>query len=272
MIYLNGSPINVTMFPDNTSQVWKLPENTLNTTNYANITWDFQHEGEFIHLAQLKHLLDYNGFTTTLRLKYLPYGRQDKLVSNNTTFALHSFAKLLNSLKFDEIIINDPHSIVALEIINNSKAIYPIEEVMKIAYRMEADLFCYPDNGAITKYTGYNPETDESDVQKEVYDYPCMYGEKVRDQLTGQIIHYSFAGDVKDKKILIVDDICDGGMTFKLLTKELLKSGAKEVNLFVSHGIFSKGIKTLHDSGIKRIFTTDGEISEVQNNITYRKL
>jgi len=59
--------------------------------------------------------------------------------------------------------------------------------------------------------------------------------------------------------VLIVDDICDGGMTFKLLARDLLAAGAKEVHPYVTHGIFSKGLDTLKESGIGRFFTYKGE-------------
>jgi len=36
--------------------------------------------------------------------------------------------------------------------------------------------------------------------------------------------------------------------------------GAKDVALYVSHGIFSKGLEPLREGGIKRIFTKDGEV------------
>lgn len=266
MILVNGSPVNTTVFPDNTSQVWQVKQIELPDTNWVYITWEYVHEGEFMQLAQLKMLLEARGFRSALKIKYLPYARQDKEVSNTATFALRSFAQLLNTLNFEEIIIMDPHSLVAIDLIKNSRAIYPVEQVMKIANMMEADLFCYPDHGAVVKYTG------GGDVQKEIYDYPCTYGEKVRDQLTGNILSYRLTGDVKDKKVLIVDDICDGGMTFKLLAKDLLAAGATEVNLFVTHGIFSKGLRTLHESGINKVFTQDGEASEHQQQIAYRRL
>lgn len=269
MIYLNGMPLDskyLTRFPDNTTQLWKLPDWILNETNYAHITWDYTHEGDLLALGQLKDLLDLYDFKTTLRIRYLPFARQDKPVSNTATFALRSFAKLLNVIAFDEVLILDPHSKVALDLINNSKAYYPVEEVMKIAFDLKADLFCYPDAGAVNKYTG------GGDIQQEIYDYPCIYGEKVRDQLTGNILSYNLVGECAGKNVLIVDDICDGGMTFKLLAKDLLAAGAKEVNLFVTHGIFSKGLRTLTDSKIKRVFTKDGEVGEHQNNITYRRL
>lgn len=262
MIYLNGMPLDdkfTTRFSDNTTQVWKLPDWILKETNYAHVTWEFTQEGELLQLAQLKDLLDLHNFQTTLRIKYLPFARQDKEVSNKTTFALRSFAKLLNTLKFDEVLIYDPHSTVATDLIENSRAYYPKVEIQKVVDLTQSDLVCYPDKGAVSKYT-------------KIYDYPHVYGEKVRDQLTGNILSYTLVGECAGKNVLIVDDICDGGMTFKLLAKDLLAAGAKEVNLFVTHGIFSRGLRTLKESNIKRVFTKDGETGEHQDSITYRRL
>jgi ribose-phosphate pyrophosphokinase len=256
MLYLNGSPLSITLFPDNTSQCWKLPEESLKYP-FAIVRWEFTHEGEFLQLAQLKTLLDKHKVDTRLRMTYLPYGRQDKKVSNTSTFALHTFATLLNSLNFTEVVIHDPHSLVALDLIKNSRAIYPLDEVEKAVIKTESNMFCYPDKGAVSKYT-------------KVYDlwnFPTIHGEKVRDQLTGNITSYQIVGDPSGKNVLIIDDICDGGMTFKLLAKELLAAGAKSVVLFVTHGIFSKGTRTLFESGIKRVFTQDGEVSERHSSI-----
>ncbi len=253
MIYVNGTPLNVTRFPDNTTQVWKVTQLDIPNTNWVHIVWDFEHEAEILHIAQLKDLLDSKGFRAALRIKYLPYARQDKTISNTATFALHTFANILNGMNFEEIIITDPHSLIAIELIKNSRAEYPVGEVMGVALEMKADLFCYPDKGAVSKYTGGD------NVQNEIYDYPCTYGEKVRDQLTGNITHYALKGDVKDKNILIVDDICDGGMTFILLAAELKKAGAVTVNLFVTHGLFTKGVRVLKEAGITKVFSVKGE-------------
>lgn len=248
MIKMNGLPLNVTKFSDNTSQVWKLDEWILNETNFVLIEWDFEHEGEFMHLVQLKYLLEDYAVAASLKLSYLPYGRQDKNISNNKTFALLPFCNLLNSLNFQDVIIVDPHSEIALDLIKNSRADYPTGFLSCVYDFQKIDLVCYPDKGALQKYT-------------KIYDYPYIYGEKVRDQLTGNITSYNLVGDPKDKNILIVDDICDGGATFKILAEDLLAKGASKVVLFVTHGIFSKGVRTLFESGISKVFTKDSEIS-----------
>lgn len=259
MIKLNDKPINVTIFPDQTSQVWKLDEKILLNESEVVVNWKFETEAEFLHLAQLKMLLDKNDIRSSLTLEYLPYGRQDKKVNNNTTFALQTFAKLLNSLEFDSITIVDPHSKKAQDLITNSQATYPNYTVYSLFQKLKANIVLYPDEGALHKYA-------------DIYSLPYNYGTKVRDQSTGNIINYEIRKDTRGGNILIVDDICDGGATFKILTQKLLESGAIEVNLFVTHGLFSKGLQTLKDSGIKRIFTKDGEASEVQGEIVYDPL
>lgn len=255
MIYLENQPVEVTIFPDKTSQVWKLNEEVLNRLrdqdvigNKANIKWEFESEGEFIHLAQLKDLLDREGIRSNLFMPTMPYARQDKHINNSSTFALRTFAKLLNSLKFDSVKAYDVHNInLSYQLIKNFTNLKPDYEVQKLAFDI-ANIICFPDQGAEKRYDGGF--------------LPTCYGIKTRDLETGYIEGYEFSGDVKGKKVLIVDDLCDGGMTFIKCTEKLLQGGAKEVYLYVSHGIFSKGTKRLFDAGISRIFTKDGEVNE----------
>lgn len=63
-------------------------------------------------------------------------------------------------------------------------------------------------------------------------------------------------GDVRDKHCLIVDDIADGGRTFRNLALALKNSGARKVFLYVSHGQFNYGFSELQQS-INHIFCTN---------------
>lgn len=261
MIYLNDKQLNVTVFPDNTSQIWKLDQEDLEYP-FAIIKWVYLHEGEFLQIAQLKELLDLHNVEARLHISYLPYARQDKEVSNQSTFALIPFAKLLNSLNFKEVVINDPHSYKAIQLIDRSRATFPIDVIARVLSETKCDMFCYPDKGAVNKYTSVYNE----------FRKPTCYGEKVRDQLTGNITSYKLVGNPSGKNVLIIDDICDGGMTFKILAKDLLAAGAKSVVLFVTHGIFSKGVRTLKEAGIQKVFTSVGEASDYEGSIMYRKL
>lgn len=255
MIYLDGIPVPTTRFPDNTTQVWKLPEKYASVNNkvypnFAKVEWVFQHEGEFMELAQLVRLLNHYEVGAELRLSYLPYGRQDKDVDNKATFALHVFADLLNGLGFRKVFIVDPHSEVALKLIKNSVALYPKARVEQLVEDLEIDVVCYPDKGAFVKYVPIH----------NTIQVPHIAGFKVRNQLTGHIESYEIKGDVAGRNVMIIDDICDGGATFTILAKDLMAKGAKSVVLFVTHGIFSKGTRVLFEAGIKRVFTLNDEV------------
>lgn len=62
------------------------------------------------------------------------------------------------------------------------------------------------------------------------------------------------ASAVQDKTCVIVDDLCDGGGTFSGLAEQLVLAGAKVVDLYVTHGVFSKGLPL---PGIRTVFTTN---------------
>lgn len=250
MITLDGVKIDSTRFPDATTQVWKLASELLSQESIATVRWMFEAESEIVQLAQLKTLLDNAGRNVHLIIEYLPYARQDKAVSNEATFALHPFATLLNSLNFSKVTILDPHSPIALTLIENAIAIYPTEEVNQLIVDDKIDLLCFPDQGAQEKYANMYPLT------------PSVFANKVREQSTGKILETRVEGNVENKRVLIVDDICDGGATFTALAKVLKEAGAAYVGLQVTHGIFSKGIQILLDSGIDKVSFThrQGEI------------
>lgn len=247
MIKLNGHLITPTIFPDKTSQVWKLPEDWfLAGLHFNTITWEFENEAEFMHVAQLQTLLQRFSMGTTLELPYLPYARQDKDISNVATFSLHTFATLLNSLRFAEVKTFDPHNAeLSKKLINNLSITMP--NYQHILWQLQA-YPVFPDKGAALRYGA------------KLVDVVC---DKIREPLTGAITGISISGTIINGSYLIIDDICDGGRTFIEVAKKLYEAGAKEVHLYVSHGIFSKGLDVLHDAGIKRIFTRNGEVSKI---------
>jgi ribose-phosphate pyrophosphokinase len=258
VIKVNSVVIKPTIFPDGTSQVWKIPESL--RRRFVHVDWHFDHEGEIMHLAQLKRLLDFWGVDAALRIPFLPYARQDKEISNGTTFALQPFAEIINLLNFVKVEILDPHSHEALKLINNAVKVAPLNFISYAMKKSGADKLCFPDAGAFDRY----PILFEKDE--------IVIGCKIRNTSTGKILGYEMQGQVncEGKSILIIDDICDGGATFVACAKELYRLNAKMVHLYVTHGIFSKGLKPLHDAGIEKIFTKDGEVYEFQSKIVYK--
>ena len=98
----------------------------------------------------------------------------------------------------------------------------------------------------------------------DLYHIPLIVAEKVRDLSTGRIIEYNIdtayeALAYEPKKILVVDDICDGGATFNILAKSLPADTVR--HLFVTHGLFSRGLYELADN-YDRIITTNSVFAE----------
>lgn len=244
MITANGIKITPTIFPDKTSQVWKIDESILKSSP-VDIWWEFESEAELLHLAQLKTLLDHFNCSSRLHIPYLPYARQDKDISNEATFALHSFMDLLNSLCFEAVTSFDAHSSVSKGIFNfvNIDPILSIKDAMNDA---RPDCVVFPDKGAMDRY--------------KIVGIENVFAQKTRDQSTGEITGTFITESVKGKKCLIIDDLCDGGMTFIKLSQLLIANGAIEVDLYVSHGLFTKGIQVLTDAGINHIYTRKGKL------------
>jgi ribose-phosphate pyrophosphokinase len=81
--------------------------------------------------------------------------------------------------------------------------------------------------------------------------------EKEREFNTGHITSYSLPPGKYEGKYLVVDDICDGGATFNILADSIAEKNKNvELQLYVSHGIFSKGLNFLFDR-YSKIYTTD---------------
>ena len=65
-------------------------------------------------------------------------------------------------------------------------------------------------------------------------------------------------GDVKGQTCVIVDDIIDSGGTIVNAAKALKKRGAKEVYVYITHGVLSgEAVKKIKGSVIKNLVITD---------------
>ena len=65
-------------------------------------------------------------------------------------------------------------------------------------------------------------------------------------------------GDVNNKTCIIVDDIIDSGGTIVNAAKVLKKNGAKNVHVYVSHGVLSgNAVEKIKKSNIKNLVITD---------------
>ena len=74
----------------------------------------------------------------------------------------------------------------------------------------------------------------------------------------GQSQVMNVVGDVKGKTCIINDDIIDSGGTIINAAKALKQRGAKEVYVYITHGVLSgEAVKSIKNSPIKKLVITD---------------
>jgi|9_EtaG_2_1085328.scaffolds.fasta_scaffold00281_14 ribose-phosphate pyrophosphokinase len=178
-----------------------------------------------------------------LTIPYFPYARQDRVCNYGESFSLRVMADLINSLKCSSVTIYDPHSQVTIDMINNSNIISMkdiiLSNSMLVQHIQEQNcVLISPDKGAMEKV---------KDVADEI-STEVVCATKVRDVKTGHIKSSTLHGNVSNKDCIILDDICDGGRTFTELAKVLKEKGANNIYLYVTHGIFSKGLNNFSEN------------------------
>ena len=145
------------------------------------------------------------------------------------------------------------HSIVTIDAIESSggENFMPADLCLPVEYFKNPTIIV-PDAGAYVRCR-------EFDIMYGGFATPMIQCEKHRDFATGNFTGFKMPPLPGVGNYLIVDDICDGGGTFNLLAEEFLKDPYGKdstLELWVSHGIFSKGVKNLHPK-ISKIYTTD---------------
>jgi len=243
---------------------WKTEHNTVTIT--ANLT-DSDKVLELVMLVDAFRRIEPN-VKLNLVCPYLPYARQDRVCAEGEALGVRPIADIINSLNFDSVELWDVHSDVSLALVNRVHNIGPETFLGNVLGRnryrevngtAEQYILVSPDAGAMKKV---------GKVAKK-FNLPMITASKIRDpkngEITGTQIH--IPAEHYTKTFLIVDDICDGGRTFTELAKAITfevtafsnRVGVTEprIELYVTHGIFSKGLAVITEAGIKHIYTAN---------------
>lgn len=208
-----------------------------------------------IRLLLVNDALEKSGFlsrntTKVLDIGYMPAARQDRVCETGEALSLSVYASLINSIKADKVIIQDPHSDVTSALINHIQIISQTELITeKLGDKLKsANLtLVSPDAGALKKIY--------STAKK--LNLPVLEASKKRDTATGMITHTHIDdSNPLPQSVIIVDDICDGGRTFIELAKLLRQKGVETIYLYVTHGIFSQGL-SVFEGHIDKIYAVN---------------
>lgn len=244
MLLLNNQPIKYFYFSGGEIQV-KLP--SIIKSERVILTWKPTKPDHIILLGLTVNALQEAGITDIdLDILYLPYARQDRVCSSGEAHSLKMIWEFLEGLKVSVIRIYDVHNEEAcFQYLPNSYVmnfeahdIFARHNILN-GFDLHDLVICAPDHGA-------RDRTDK--LVKRLGLQKPVYLEKDRNPHDGRITNLYYKEhnrSVNGFDVMVVDDICDGGATF-LKAAEVLKGyGAKNLYLYVTHGIFSKGLDEL---------------------------
>lgn len=181
--------------------------------------------------------------TSKLTIYCLISQRSDRRFNLKESFDLKIVANFINSMSFDKVLILHPHSSTTLALIEKSEQINHFQYVEKSFKYIGNPILVSPDAGAYKETYLISKELKADLVPSN----------KIRIEGVPKI---NIQGDVADRDCLIVDDLADGGRTFKFLAEALKKQGAKKVFLYVTHGQFNYGFEELKKD-IEMVFCTN---------------
>lgn len=199
-------------------------------------------------------------------MPYLPGARADKGYPRGAA----SYATFLSTIGIDQLIIADPHSPFWLKAFNTASNIWG-NEPTEITTLQAADILS---NTVMDQYDGIIAP-DEGATQRAALvahkaNLPLHVASKERDFETGKLLKFNLPEKELDSKgkYLLVDDICDGGGTFSGLSLAIFHEFPDiELDLYVTHGVFSGD--ALHDlpATFNKIYTTNSYLSRKHDKL-----
>jgi|LakMenEpi03Aug12_release.lakeMendotaPanAssembly.Ray.scaffolds.fasta_scaffold513518_2 ribose-phosphate pyrophosphokinase len=102
----------------------QLNADRLHAAEFVTITLPFMQDSEIIKLALIVDALRREGcMSMCLKIPYFPAARQDRVCNVGEPLSVKVYADLINAMKFDRVVVFDPHSDVTPALINNVEVV-----------------------------------------------------------------------------------------------------------------------------------------------------
>lgn len=205
-----------------------------------------------------------------LFIGYLMSMRCDRLFDIKRPFSLKLIAGIINNIGAKRVNIVEPHSLTSLMLIKDSVGVlstaeFFVKELLRSKEKNLDAVVVLPDNGALNRYQIHGR-------------YPYIVCNKERDAETGKLLSFSVnvgETECKDKDLVLLDDLCDGGGTFIGLALKLRELAPKSLSLLVTHAIQLDGIRKVAEA-YDNVYITNSykawENEELPANVTVFKI
>ena len=183
-------------------------------------------------------------------IPYYGYARQDRKDKPRIAVSAKLIANLLTASGASRIVSCDLHAgqiqgffDIPLDHLNGSSVFVPYVKSLKL----NNIIFASPDAGGTERVRDYAKYFNEDFV---ICDKTREKANKVK---SVQVI-----GDVKNKHVIIIDDLIDTGGTIAMASNVLIEKGAKSVRAIITHPVLSgKAKENLNNSSLTELVVTD---------------
>ncbi|MGQ9538543.1 MAG: ribose-phosphate diphosphokinase [Candidatus Bathycorpusculaceae bacterium] len=257
LLGIEAVPVFFKAFPDGESYV-KLEKALEGETAVIVQTTSPPQDSRIVQLALIADAARRNNAEKVVAVvPYLAYARQDKAFLQGEAVSIEAIAKMLKAAGVDNLITVNIHAKTVLE-----KFPFPAKSLSAISLLAEhfrqrgfEEAFALaPDKGAI----GIAEEA------AKVLGGECGYLEKHRDRYTGLVSVEKKEFNVKNKTVIIFDDIISTGGTIAAAAKVLHELGTAEVYAACVHPLLvGDAEKRIREAGVKEIVGTDSVPNQV---------
>jgi len=199
------------------------------------------------NLLELFFLLDALRRLTTdisLFIPYFAYARQDRVTHRGEGLSAKVISDFLKYFELRKVVVLHIHSRMIKNYLDYED-LFPLDLISPLV--RQADAVVAPDKGGIPFARMVGEECG----------LPVIHTEKKR--ITEEKVEViEVSGEVKGKRVMIVDDMIATGGTIIEATEKLLSEGAREVEVYATHGIFSGNARErIEKSPIRQIYVTN---------------
>lgn len=213
----------------------------------------------------------------TAVIPWLGYSKQDKEFRKGEAVSAQLVAKFIESAGFDRVITVELHSenvvpffhIPVAEISTHDLLARKLSDILRARSlrRVEKSVSIVLDSSRLGGTLSNNnlvvvsPDTggkSRSARFAHLTNLPIVYLEKDRDKISGKVVVTGIQGDVKNKAVVIFDDIINTGATAIKTSQFLKQKGALKIYFLATHAVLAGASSfQLAESLIDQVIVTD---------------
>ncbi len=200
----------------------------------------------------------------TAVIPYFGYARQDRKVAPRTSISAKLVSNLITKAGADRVVTVDLHAGQIQGFfdipVDNLFATPIFARHVKKKLKIKNLICVSPDVGGVERTRALARKLD---VGIAIIDK--------RRPAPGKSQVMNVIGNVNNKTCIIIDDIIDSGGTIVNAAQALLNRGAKEVHVYITHGVLSgQAVERIKKSNIKKLVITDtidnsGKLKKAKN-------